>query len=621
MNATLVPPPALDYEAALAAAKKGYPLGGDIFLPTREKHTDEQRYRGLLKSRDCLERRYPLVYRPRLEKLREWCSVAHTCVIIGNGPSLKHVELDTLQHVPTFAANGIYLAYPGTRFRPTFHVIEDHLVAEDRADDLNQLRESIKLFPTYLAYCLEDDGATIFYRHLPRPNAVRDRFDFSPNAAEQTYTGCTVTFSNLQLAYYLGFRRILLIGLDHNYTIPKDVKVSADYKTGVLDMKSDDPNHFNKDYFGKGKRWHDPQVNKMDAAYVCAREFFKQNGVEVFNCTVGGKLEVFPRRPLTECLAEIPAHEAVQPKTWLHRLRAANPPPVTARLEILPLDLRERFAEEFATVVRLRGKRPIGWHYLLDLTWLLAHVRRNVPLGSLILDAGAGSGLAQFLLMDAGYRVLSVDMAPRSFSPRLLKQYTNRVFQVEAGATLTEQSAAYLAHLEKNFNLKEQLELPKVPLAAAFAPGTRPGIFVVQGDLLDLSWLENHQVDGVISCSALEHNGADAVRAIVSSLAERTRTGGWHFHTVAATQDEDFFHEPSKGWAYTAATAKRLWGLDSGCPDNYAEFDALMRELRVTPNFLERSLATFYFQSGANGMPWGHWDPQYLPLGITRQIR
>ena len=32
-------------------------------------------------------------------------------------------------------------------------------------------------------------------------------------------------------------------------------------------MPSDDPNHFHPDYFGKGFRWHDPQVNKMIEAY------------------------------------------------------------------------------------------------------------------------------------------------------------------------------------------------------------------------------------------------------------------------------------------------------------------------------------------------------------------
>ncbi|MGA2053211.1 MAG: hypothetical protein ABSH19_07865, partial [Opitutales bacterium] len=324
---TPVPSPAVgDSSAALAELKKGYPLGGEIFLPTREKFSDEARFRGLWRARDCYERLYPLLYRPRLEQLRAWCSQARTCVILGNGPSLKQVNLDTLRHVPTFGANGLYLAYPDTAFRATFHVVEDHLVAEDRASDLNRLSESIKFFPTYLAYCLEDDGATIFYRHLPRPHAARGEFEFSPNAADHTYAGCTVTFSSLQLAYFLGFRRILLAGLDHNYAIPADVQKHQDYNVSVLDMPSDDPNHFNRDYFGKGKRWHDPQVHKMEAAYVCARKFFQQHGVEIFNCTAGGKLEVFPRRPLQECLDEVPADETVQPFSWLRRLCSTTPP-------------------------------------------------------------------------------------------------------------------------------------------------------------------------------------------------------------------------------------------------------------------------------------------------------
>ena len=27
-------------------------------------------------------------------------------------------------------------------------------------------------------------------------------------------------------------------------------------------------------------------------------------------------------------------------------------------------------------------------------------------------------------------------------------------------------------------------------------------------------------------------------------------------------------------------------------------------------------LADFYFRSGDNGMPWGNWDPQYMPVGV-----
>jgi 2-polyprenyl-3-methyl-5-hydroxy-6-metoxy-1,4-benzoquinol methylase len=615
------PPPPAGPADALAPLKKGYPLGAEIFLPTREKFSADERARGLLRSRDCFERLYPLVYRPRLEKLRAWCADLRTCVILGNGPSLKDIDLASLRHVPTFGANGLYLAYPGTPFRATFHVVEDHLVAEDRAADLNQLGESIKLFPTYLAYCLEDDGAAIFYRHLPRPNAVQGNFEFSPDAADHTYAGCTVTFSSLQLAYYLGFRRILLVGLDHNYAIPADVQKRQDYNVSVLDMPSDDPNHFNRDYFGKGKRWHDPQVDKMDQAYVCARAFFQTHGVEIYNCTVGGKLEVFPRRPLGDCLAEIPAAENIEPLSLRQRLLADAPtPPPPQKLEILRLDLPETFPAEFALLQETRGTQNIGWHYPLDLVWLLAQVRRHLPVGSLILDAGAGSGLLQFLLLASGYNILSVDMAPRQFAKARLQSLAGRLFQIPVTAALSPQSATYLEHLRQTYGTPPPLNLPSATLADALALAFPSRLFVIQADLLDLSWLGEAQVDAVVSCSALEHNEAAAVQQIVSGLEAHTRPGGWHFHTVAAARDADFFHEPSKGWAYTAASAHRLYGLAENASDNYSDYDNIMADFRRTPNFLERNLAPFYFKSGANGMPWGRWDPQYLPLGVIKKI-
>ena len=616
LRPAVAPPPV----TGLDRLKKGYPLAGEIFLPTREKYPDGERARGLLRSRDCFERLYPLVYRPRLEQLRALCAGVRTCVILGNGPSLKQVNLDALRHVPTFGANGLYLAYPGTAFRATFHVVEDHLVAEDRATDLNQLHQSIKLFPTYLAYCLEDDGATLFYRHLSRPNAAAGRFDFSPDAADRTFAGCTVTFSSLQLAYYLGFRRILLVGLDHNYAIPADVQKRQDYNVSVLDMQSDDPNHFNADYFGKGKRWHDPQVEKMEQAYLVAKKFFHENGVEIFNCTAGGKLEVFPRRPLEECLAEIPAAESVPPFAWRERLLSANPPPPPPQqLEILRLDLPQLYPAEFALLQETRGTQNLGWHYPLDLTWLLAQVRRRLPVGSLILDAGAGSGLLQFLLLASGYNVLSVDMAPRQFPKARLQSLAGRVFEIPVTVPLSPQSAAYLAHLRQTYGTPPPLNLPVATLAEALDPALPSRLFLIQADLLDLSWLGDAQVDAVVSCSSLEHNDASAVQQIVSSLAARTRPGGWHFHTVAAAP-ADFFHEPSKGWAYSAATVRQLWNLAASTPDNYADYDSILADFRRTPNFLERSLAPFYFKSGANGMPWGRWDPQYLPLGLLQQI-
>lgn len=97
---------------------------------------------------------------------------------------------------------------------------------------------------------------------------------------------------NMQLAHYLGASIIYLIGFDHNYVKPK----AADRVDGpVITSATDDSNHFDPRYFGAGYRWHDPKVERMEKAYRVAKDFFNAHGVQIFNATAGGKLEVFPR--------------------------------------------------------------------------------------------------------------------------------------------------------------------------------------------------------------------------------------------------------------------------------------------------------------------------------------
>ena len=56
-----------------------------------------------------------------------------------------------------------------------------------------------------------------------------------------------------------------------------------------------DLSHVHPDYFGPGKRWHHPKVERMARAFEFAGEFFAANGGVVYNATVGGKLEALQR--------------------------------------------------------------------------------------------------------------------------------------------------------------------------------------------------------------------------------------------------------------------------------------------------------------------------------------
>jgi len=268
------------------------PLRGGIFLPTEAVPVAE-RVAGLKRVRAIYEWWWKREYAPWLRELRRQYTGKGRCFIIGNGPSLNRTDLTKLRDEVTFGVNGLFLKFEEMGFTPTFYVVEDHLVAEDRAQEINAIKGPLKLFPFNLAYCLDEGPDTLFFNHRSRPNLAG--FEFSTDASRITYTGCTVTFTCMQLAFYLGFPEIYLVGVDASYEIPKAVERHDHYGVAILDMQGDDPNHFHPDYFGKGYRWHDPQVDKMVAAYEEARRVTEARGVRIRNATIGGKLEVFER--------------------------------------------------------------------------------------------------------------------------------------------------------------------------------------------------------------------------------------------------------------------------------------------------------------------------------------
>ena len=213
--------------------------------------------------------------------------------IMGNGPSLNLCDLSLLKNEVTFGVNSIFLNRTSMGFDPTYYVVEDFLVAEDRAEQINQYSGPIKFFGNYLNYCLKSNENTIWVNVCYLYNDYYGFPHFTHNAARILWVGGTVSYLCLQLAFYMGFSEIYLIGFDHNYKIPDDAKKNN--RSNEILSQSDDHNHFHPDYFGKGYRWHDPQVDRMEKAYRKAKEAFEMDGRVIFNATIGGKLEVFKR--------------------------------------------------------------------------------------------------------------------------------------------------------------------------------------------------------------------------------------------------------------------------------------------------------------------------------------
>lgn len=231
---------------------------------------------------------------PLLRALKDIHTDAKRGFIICNGPSLNQMDLTKLRNEITFGVNAIYLNFDKMGFRPTYYVVEDNLVAEDRATDICKLGGMTKLFPIRLAYCIKRDKDTIFFNHCPSDQA-KYQYKFSDDIVEGTCGGNTVTYTCLQIAHYVGLREVYLIGADHNYKIPKRYKGCDPDENYIIESAEDDPNHFDPSYFGRNYRWHNPKVHLMEISYRNAKMFYESNGGRILNATRGGKMEIFDR--------------------------------------------------------------------------------------------------------------------------------------------------------------------------------------------------------------------------------------------------------------------------------------------------------------------------------------
>jgi len=214
-------------------------------------------------------------------------------VVVATGPSLNDISIEQLKKLVTISVNRIYLLYDRTDFRPTYYCLEDHMVAEDNAAEINSLNGSVMFIPKDLSYCIKGNKNIVYTNFIRRYKGRKRKSMFSTNFAQKAYWGGTVTYYALQLAYYLGFKKVYIVGLDHNYTRPQN-------STGEKIISSgSDVNHFDPRYFGKGKRWHAPNnlVDRMEASYRKAKRIFVQSGRQIINVTPNSKLseDVFPK--------------------------------------------------------------------------------------------------------------------------------------------------------------------------------------------------------------------------------------------------------------------------------------------------------------------------------------
>lgn len=206
------------------------------------------------------------------------------CFIIATGPSLSISDLEMLRDEVTFSMNSICLAFNDTNWRPTYYGIQD-------VDVYKKLKEEI--FNMNLPFLFVGDtiskkfpvpkGSIIYPLNMlnhayPHKNY---KTKFSNDSFAEVFDGYTITYSLIQIAVYMGFKEVYLLGADCTYN---------------SNMK----HHFRE--HGVVDKSFETAGDRMITGYKEAKTFSEKNNVKIFNATRGGMLEVFERVQLEEVI-------------------------------------------------------------------------------------------------------------------------------------------------------------------------------------------------------------------------------------------------------------------------------------------------------------------------------
>ena len=207
------------------------------------------------------------------------------CFILATGPSLTLEDVSKLKNEYTFGMNSICMLFDQLGWETTYYGVQDYNVF----DKLKDKYEKMKKTTLFLGDGINEHNRSKL-KHIPFAlNYLNHKYsydklktNFSFDAYKQIYDGYTITYSLMQLAVYMGFKEIYLLGNDCSYSSDPQKQHFADcghYDPSTLTARA-----------------------RILFAYQYAHDLLADSDVKIYNATRGGALEIFPRVDLDEIL-------------------------------------------------------------------------------------------------------------------------------------------------------------------------------------------------------------------------------------------------------------------------------------------------------------------------------
>ncbi|MBD3262474.1 MAG: methyltransferase domain-containing protein [Candidatus Altiarchaeales archaeon] len=233
-----------------------------------------------------LAKRVPAAFLPKVEDYRNYHK-GQRCFVVGNGPSLRKTNLELMFNDVSIGMNRIALIYKDTSWRPSYYsVMTDNISKETwRVDAVQSVNEGIPSFVSahYRKFFEQSNVHFLSCKgHGDKMPSYPDSYWSHDITKGVTKYGSTILVS-LEIAVYMGFKEIYLIGCDLGFQ----------ENCGESNSGSD-KNHFSADYGTPGCPGHILNHN-MHQSHVLAKRMAERAGTKIYNATVGGNLKVYER--------------------------------------------------------------------------------------------------------------------------------------------------------------------------------------------------------------------------------------------------------------------------------------------------------------------------------------
>jgi|GEM_PF-501679 hypothetical protein len=225
------------------------------------------------------------------------------CFILGTGPSINKQDLSPLTNETCIGLNSFHLHKDYSLLKPSYHLLTSavgHNLSEKKLNIwFDQVEKNIPHKTTI--FCIHQDYSYIkkhsllskYNTHYFGPTKktskmLTDKID----ATKEISQAFDILVTALDLAIYMGFKSIYVIGADHHYFFPKFVESKNPPPSYFFDI-----NNTAHDVYEPKRKFtkkHAEFITTLWQQYYAIKRYAHQQQINIYNATPNSHLDVFP---------------------------------------------------------------------------------------------------------------------------------------------------------------------------------------------------------------------------------------------------------------------------------------------------------------------------------------